>query len=138
MMIRSSSHIFFFVVGGIIPSSMLVTSTRTYDVGNSPQYIVFDDNNGWVTNWDDNTVAKLSNSGSTLGTYSTGVGGPMGVAVDGSNNIWVVNEDGSVTKLSDTGSVLGTFTVGGYPTKIAFDNDGNAWVTSYLVAMSSN
>jgi hypothetical protein len=69
-----------------IPLVRASYTTSTFNVSTKPCCIVFDDDNGWVTNSIDSTVTKLSNLGSTLGTYSTGTA-PVGVIADRSNNV---------------------------------------------------
>jgi hypothetical protein len=98
-------------------------------------------NNGTVTN---GSVTKLSSSGSILSGANGYAGGgisPLGIAIDGSGNAWVVTDpgfsgNGSVIKLSSSGSVLSGstgYTGGGIsdPTSLAIDNSGNAWVINY-------
>jgi hypothetical protein len=81
--------------------------------GVSPNGVAFDGANIWVTNENSNTVAKLSTTGTLLGTFSTGgSGGPFGAAFEGAN-IWVTNISGIVAKLSTAGALLGTFPTGG-------------------------
>jgi hypothetical protein len=88
----------------------------------NPGAIAFDGTNMWVADGQGADVIELSPSGSTVGTFTVGVG-PSGIAFDGTN-MWVLS--GEVTKLSPAGVTLGTFplnTRGG----IAFDGR-HMWV----------
>jgi streptogramin lyase len=104
----------------------------SYAVGNNPYGIAIDaSGNVWVTNFGDNTVTKLSSSGSLLGTFAVGAQ-PRGIAIDPSGNVWVANSgSNTVTELSSSGSLLGTFTVGNGPHSIAIETSGNVWVTNF-------
>jgi hypothetical protein len=54
----------------------------------------------WVTNWNNHNVMKLDNNGNILNTITVGAN-PIGVAIDQSGNVWVVNnDDDTVTKIS--------------------------------------
>jgi streptogramin lyase len=50
-----------------------------------------EEGNLWVSNQNDGTVIELDNYGYILNTITVGIN-PMGVAIDKSGNIWVVNE----------------------------------------------
>jgi hypothetical protein len=72
-----------------------------------------------------------------IGIHHTGggLGGPTGVAVDATGNVWVSNSANSVSEFSPLGAALSP--VGGYtggslsgPSAIAIDLSGNAWVTN--------
>jgi hypothetical protein len=61
---------------------------------------------------------------------------PTGVAIDGSDNAWVVEPD-SVIEYSGSGAILSgtsSYTGGGlnYPEGVAIDGSGNVWVTNEL------
>jgi hypothetical protein len=91
--------------------------------------------NAYVTNQSSNTVTFTSADGTTFGSYVTG-NGPSGIAVDGTNNVWVANyydnSLGLVTSAGKVGSGSG-FTGGGidHPQGIAIDGKGSVWVANY-------
>jgi hypothetical protein len=99
----------------------------TFTVGGSPNFLVFDGANVWIT-VSPNTVSKLrASDGKILGSFTVG-SAPWWPAFDG-ENIWVPTNDG-VTKLrASDGKNLGTFTVPG-AIGAAFDGE-NVWVTGY-------
>jgi DNA-binding beta-propeller fold protein YncE len=70
----------------------------TFNVGTSPQFVVFDGANMWVENQGSNTITELSDcNGTLLGTFRTG-NQPTGIAFDGAN-VWVSNtKDGTISK----------------------------------------
>ena len=104
--------------------------------------------NAWIANYGQNSVTKLSNSGSALSGQSGYMGGgldkPDGIAIDGSANAWITNQAspsninsglGTVTELSNSGSILSGasgFSGGALntPSRVAIDSAGNAWVTN--------
>ena len=104
---------------------------HTYAVGKRPLGIAIDKSgNVWVTNYNSNTVTKLSSTGVALGTYKTGEN-PVGIAIDASGNVWVANNgSNSVTKLGPSGFIMGTYPAGKEPYGIAMDSSGNLWVTN--------
>ena len=65
-----------------------------------------------------------------------GLQGALGIALDGSGNVWITNKSGnSVTELSSSGAPLSPstgFTGGGLqgPVGIAIDDSGNAWIAN--------
>src|SRR5438876_236405 len=88
---------------------------QTFPVGHNPQFLASDGANIWVTNKDDDTVAKLrASDGTLLGTFDVGLD-PGWITFDGAN-IWVANSYSSnVTKLrASDGATLGIFPVGAY------------------------
>ena len=92
--------------------------------------------NAYVTNQSSNTITFTSADGSTFGSYVTG-SGPSGIAIDGTNNIWVANYYGnSIGLVTSTGTVASGsngFTGGGidHPQGIAVDGKGTVWVANY-------
>ena len=75
------------------------------------------------------TVGFLS-AGTSLGTFTTGTS-PLGIAIDQSGNIWVVNYgSNTLEKFNSAGTSLGTFTTGTTPLGIAIDQSGNIWVAN--------
>jgi PKD repeat protein len=103
--------------------------------------------NIWVVDSSNNSVTKLSSSGSFLSGASGYTGGglysPKSIAIDLAGNGWVVNNYGpfnlgnaSVTEFSNSGSILSGlsgFKAGGLsgPDGIAIDGSGDAWITNY-------
>src|SRR4029077_5955072 len=58
---------------------------ESFPVGSSPENLVFDGANIWVTNWSDNTVTKLrASDGANLGTFRVGRN-PYHITFDGAN-----------------------------------------------------
>jgi sugar lactone lactonase YvrE len=120
----------------------------TYPVGTNPIGIAIDGSgNVWVANYgNDNTsdnsgsVTKLSPSGDVLGTFlQNGSSSPAGsispegasIAIDGANNVWVVDGDSFVIELSPSGALIYYNYVddalNAYPFGIAIDSSGNIW-----------
>ena len=108
---------------------------------NEPQGIAIDPTgNAWVTNFQGNTVTKLSSAGAALGV-SNGGGSlfqPLGIAIDAASNVWVTNVSSfsnSVTEINSAGLGLSGSTgfVGGGlngPQAVALDAGGNVWVAN--------
>ena len=92
--------------------------------------------NAFITNQSSNTVTFTSADGSTFGSYVTG-NGPSGIAIDGSNNIWVANYYGNSIGLITSSGIVASgssgFTGGGidHPQGIAVDGKGTVWVANY-------
>jgi len=91
--------------------------------------------NAFLANQSSNTVTFTSADGTTFGSYVTG-NGPSGIAVDGTNNVWVANYyDNSVGLITSAGSVASGsgFKGGGinHPQGIAIDGKGTVWVANY-------
>ena len=105
----------------------------TFSLSASPYRIAIDAlGNIWVTNYNSNSVTKLSPTGSLIGTYLVGAN-PWGIAIDifGSGNVWITNYGGNnVTELSPTGSLITTATVGTNPMGIAIDAYSNIWIAN--------
>jgi len=129
----------------VSPSGTMTTSTAY-----SGNVLAIDTNgHAWVYNGSTLTGVSLTTSGgvSSISTYA----GPFnlsitdtidGMAIDGSNNIWLTPFSG-LTKVSTSGTILGTYTGGGYGgggTAVlypAVDNNGNIWVTCDCVSQSN-
>jgi hypothetical protein len=68
--------------------------------------------NAWIPNYYGNSVTEFSNAGTvlsgTLGYTGTGLHTPYGIAIDGSDNVWVTGFSNpyNVVKLSNAGAVL--------------------------------
>jgi hypothetical protein len=105
---------------------------------NEPTHLAIDASGDvWAAN-QDSDVTELSSTGAFLSGatgYDVGVTGHLiGIAVDPSGNVWVVNNlTPSIIELSSDGSVLSGasgFTGGVIgPTGIAIDGSGNAWIS---------
>ena len=109
--------------------------------------------NIWVSNYSDPTGAfgvasKFSPIGTPIfpsGINANGLKNSYGLAIDASDNVWIpyqsspfaVNKAiGSVSVLNSSGqSISGStgFSSGGlnYPTAVAIDTNGNAWIVNY-------
>lgn len=105
---------------------------ETFAVGYSPEALVFDGENIWVSNYglSGGTVTKLrASDGFWLGEFPAG-NTPLSITYDGTN-IWVGNfADATLTKLrASDGAILGTFPVGKFPSHLVFDG-ANIWLTN--------
>jgi streptogramin lyase len=95
--------------------------------------------NAFLANQSSNAITFTSADGTTFGSYITG-NGPSGIAVDGSNNVWVSNYYGdSIGLVTPSGTVVsGSGFVGGgidHPQGIAVDGKGTVWVANYRSAV---
>lgn len=91
------------------------------------------DNVFLVTDNNTNSVEMYTTDGTDLGPLAvTGMGDPRGMAVDGSDNLYVVNNQlNDVEKYSPTGEDLGTFITGlNDPVAILTDSAGNFYVAN--------
>jgi streptogramin lyase len=91
--------------------------------------------NAYVANQSSDTITQVLADGSAFTDFTTG-SGASGLAIDGSDNVWVANYyASSVGLVSSAGKVLSGsgFTGGGLnqPKGIAVDGAGNAWVPNY-------
>jgi hypothetical protein len=103
--------------------------------------------NAWIPNYYGGTVTEFYNCGyfdgvtncgkilsGTLGYAVTGLHHPYGVAIDGSDNIWVTSftTPYNVVKFSFPGGTLSSAAYSGgglaVPYSIAIDGTGNAWI----------
>ncbi|MES2391954.1 MAG: hypothetical protein V4555_09955, partial [Acidobacteriota bacterium] len=108
-------------------------NTTGYSSLNGPTAVAVDASSAkvWVSNTNDGNAVAFTIAGGTTQTYSLGSNAlPMGMAIDGSGNIWF-GDDGSahVVKLSSAGTILAT---GGYvyiPLSLAVEPGatGNVW-----------
>ena len=80
-----------------------------------------------------NTIREFSLTGEDLGIFaSTGLSGPLGLALDRFGNVYVANVgNGTIRKFSPTGEDLGIFASAGLhePIGLAFDAAGNLFVS---------
>ena len=109
---------------------------------NSPYGIAIDAfGNAWTSNTGNNSLSKLSNTGTALSPSGGYVGAalnvPQSLALDAYGNIWAANFKGNtLTELTSTGQAyyeVAGFYGGGLnqPTSIAFDASGYVWVANY-------
>ena len=94
------------------------------------------DTNGvvWNSNWQDNTITKVSPQATVLSVFGTGsYAGDRGVAVTPSDNhVWVANSNGNtVSRLDNNGNVLAIVTTGSTPTGVAVDAAGKVWAANH-------
>jgi hypothetical protein len=123
---------------------------------NLPTAMAFDSSgNAWVASYFSalTELPALGTGGAVqqIASASSVLMDSYGLAVDGSNNIWVANEqsnksinsgNGNVVKFSNTGQVLSGangFSAGGifFPQGMAADTNGNVWVVDYGNSMIS-
>jgi len=98
-----------------------------------PYYVAIDLNgDAWLTNSGNNTLSEFSSSGSAISTSSGFTGdliAPYGVAVDGSDNIWVGSQNELLNKFSNAAAFLSV----GFDSETlyypAVDQSGTVWVT---------
>lgn len=128
----------------VSPAGTMTMNAAYGGVGN---LVAIDTNgHGWVyknvgTSGGILTGVVLSTSGgvSSLSTYAGPFTLPItdtvsGMAIDGSNNIWLTPNSG-LTKVNTSGTTVGTYTGGGYNSGgagqiyPAIDNNGNVWLT---------
>jgi streptogramin lyase len=112
-----------------------------------PYAIAIDGANNIFTANGNNTVSKLSSTGSPLGLFrGAGMDVPYSVAIDASSNVWIANADeitgsNSISKLSNTGAALTVvpYTGGGLnaPVGVAVDANGNVWAANFKAASVS-
>jgi len=92
--------------------------------------------NAYIADQSSNTITFTSADGTVYGSFPMG-GGPSGIAVDTSNNIWTANYYGdSIGLLTSSGVILSGvngFSGGGvdHPQGIAVDGAGTVWVANY-------
>lgn len=129
-----------FVVGityGTVPGTTNSPSSGTYS-------IAFDSfGDAWVTNVNNNSVSKFASTGVPLSPSNGFSGGgfalPAGIAIDPSQNAWVVDTIANdIVKLSQSGSVLGTYTGGGLNVPGAISVDGQGSVFAVNISTGAN
>jgi len=116
---------------------------------NSPSSLAIDSGgNVVVANYSGGVVSKFSPTGvpaAAAGIPGEGLNESYGIAIDGSDNVWVANDQsvtgannhraGSVSEFSSTGAELSGYgyTSGGiyFPLAIATDSTGAIWVADY-------
>ena len=105
---------------------------------NLPYALALDSNGNVFTANGNNTVTKLSASGTAVGQFQQGgLDFPYALAVDSPQNVWVANYgySNNVSKFSNSGTAASStgFTGGGVngAVGIALDAQGNAWVASF-------
>jgi hypothetical protein len=94
-------------------------------VGNAPEGIAYDGSNLWTANTS-GSVSRVSISGGTTTTFTTGFVNVRGMLFDGTS-IWVTDNDNTLKKLDDDGDILQTVSVGLGPRYPVYDG-ANIWV----------
>jgi hypothetical protein len=118
------------------PISAPISPSGGYTGGNlnNPWDVAIDEGgNAWVTNWNGNSLTKITPTGSLSNSTGSGLAAPQGIAVDQSGNLWIDNSNSTnVVEFSSSGSQTRTVSPGGnFRTNGAYDAvDGasNIWV----------
>jgi hypothetical protein len=90
------------------------TATPVYTLNNytsnvnAPYGIAIDtNNNAFVTNAGNGTIAEFGPLGATPATFATGLSTPQGIAIDGASNVWVVNNgNNTLSGFTSAGAAL--------------------------------
>jgi sugar lactone lactonase YvrE len=88
----------------------------------------------FVSDQVENTIRKVSTSGTDLGIFASGLDSPWGLAFDANGALYAANRGGNeITKYAADGTFLGVFASTGLsePIGIAFDAQGNLYVASF-------
>ena len=103
--------------------------------GSSPRAITVDSAGNVYTANGDNTVTRISASGSTTAQFGGPTGdSPRGIAIDPDGNVYTADSGTrTVTRISADGSTTGQYggTTGASPRSIAIDADGNVFTANY-------
>jgi streptogramin lyase len=99
----------------------------------------------WFTNPNDNSITKLSSTGSPespAGGFKTGGQQiPTGIAIDTNGNAWIADAASSnIVEYASNGAAKGTFIGGGLhsPQAVGIDGSGNVWVANFSTTTPSN
>ena len=106
------------------------------------QVRVDNEGNAWFTDYIGNFLGEIRASDSALIEYQVPLahsnrglqGGPVGLAIDSSGNIWVAEAAAdalSVFSNGAFGTVYNLSSILQLPTGVAVDSDGNVWVTQH-------
>jgi len=88
--------------------------------------------NLYVANFDGGTIDKFSPTGTSLGTFASGLVHPIGLIFDTASNLYVSTYGNNIEKFSSTGTYLGPFAGGlNGPIGMAFDREGNLYVANF-------
>ena len=102
-------------------------------------------NNGWIYDNSDDEVYEIGSTTSTVSGPFNGAGldSPTGIAIDGLNNIFLINSlnseysGGSISEFNKSGIAVSPATYGfqaanvATPAGIAIDISGNVWIANY-------
>ena len=128
--------------GGLSSQPNDFTLGLTYTGGglNRPYSIAIDaSGNAWTANSGNNSVSKLSSTGTAIsgtGGYTGGsIAGPGDIAIDASGNAWITTGNTTLAELSSAGTAITNnagYHGGGLsqPLGIAIDASGNAWTAN--------
>ncbi|MES2391780.1 MAG: putative Ig domain-containing protein [Acidobacteriota bacterium] len=143
--IDGSNNLWLSPLSGLTKVSTSGTVLGTYTGGGYPSaadeiYSAVDNNgNVWTTSNRNGNVSEFSNSGTALSPSSgfSGVAGGLQapVAIDASNDVWLVNAGNTISELSSTGTMLspsGGYSEGSSASNfgVTVDGNGGVWVTS--------
>lgn len=128
--VRQTLWTAFFQGNYVLETDLNCNIIRKVTAQNNPNWVAFDGNNIWVTNYGSNSVSKIdAATGTYLASYSVGAG-PRGVIFDGTF-IWVANQgSNTVTKINPSnGQIFGAYYAGVGPAFLAKNPaDGTIWV----------
>jgi hypothetical protein len=88
--------------------------------------------NIWVTYDGSRNVLKFAPDGTKIGEYPHGSRWGMGIAIDGSGDVWVAHSHcgGTVGHLKNNGTLVGVVPTAGGPTAVSIDRKGRVWVST--------
>jgi len=87
----------------------------------------------FVANTGGNTITSYDNNGNGTLFASSGLNGPIGVAIDRSGNLFISTNSNTIEKFSALGVHLGTFANTGLnnPLGLAFDQEGSLYAANF-------
>ena len=118
------------------PGKLPTGAVKSFTVGASPVYSLWNGSNIYVANYSDGTVSELDSDGNLVNTLQVG-GTPFNLAWDG-KRLWVADlgADGqtgqTVFVFDATGKKVASYKVGLEPFSLSYDKDNNRmWIALY-------
>ncbi len=94
--------------------------------------VVDHDDNVYSSGFGSTTLAKWSNNGTALGTWTHNVSAQQGLAVDANGDVWLANQGTSILKFDAALQTFASFTTGGSSLlAVGVDGIGNLWVSNF-------